>query len=132
MNPAMGWIVLVTVLALVQFTFFGALVSMARIQRGVPAPRMAGDEAFERLSRVHLNTLERLALFLPLLWLAAQSWPPQWLAALGAVYLVGRVLYWRGYVQSAPGRAVGNIVTMLPIGVLLVLNLVRLVQQAIA
>jgi len=43
--------------------------------------------------------------FIPALWLAASYFRPQWVAAIGAVYLVGRVIYLRAYV-SIPRRAV--------------------------
>ena len=124
----MSWVALVTVLASAQFFVFGALVSVARVKLNVPAPMMTGPAAFERINRVHLNTQERLVLFLPLLWLAAQSWPAAWVAGLGGVYLIGRLLYWRGYVNNPQARTPGNIITMLPIGVLLLANLATLVR----
>jgi glutathione S-transferase len=128
----MNWIVLVTLLALLQFAFFMVLVAIARQNHGVAAPAMVGHETFERLSRVHLNTLERLMLFLPLLWLAAQAWPPQWIALIGALYLVGRILYWRGYVKEPKARMPGNILTMVPIAVLMLASLVGWGQRALA
>lgn len=48
---------------------------------------MTGDEEFERMHRVHMNTLETLVAFLPSLFLAAIYWPGLLVAALGAVYL---------------------------------------------
>lgn len=122
----------VIVLALIQFTFFGALVAIARGKLGVPAPAMSGTPEFDRLVRVHLNTMERLVLFVPLMWMAAQFWNPIWVAAVGVVFLAGRILYWRGYVKSPEARSVGNIVTILPIGLLLLANLVGLVRAATA
>lgn len=124
----MHYVNLVIVLALIQFTFFGALVAIARGKLGVAAPAMSGTPEFDRLVRVHLNTMERLVLFVPLLWMAAQFWSPTWVAAVGVVILVGRMLYWKGYVKSPEGRSLGNIVSMLPIGALLVANLVGLAR----
>ncbi len=128
MNP----IILITVLALVQFTFFGALVAKARGSEGVAAPAMQGTAAFERLNRVHMNTLERLVLFLPLLWSAAQFWNPMWVSIAGVVFLLGRVLYWKGYVKSPADRLLGNIVTMLSIVALLLATLAGLAQSMLA
>ena len=128
MNP----IILITVLALVQSTFFGALVAKARSSEGVAAPSTQGTAAFERLNRVHMNTLERLALFLPLLWLAAQFWNPLWVSMAGVVFLVGRMLYWKGYVKSPADRTLGNIVTMLSIASLLLATLAGLVKSMLA
>lgn len=124
----MHYVILITVLALMQFTFFGALVAIARGKLGIAAPAMSGTPEFECLVRVHLNTLERLVLFLPLMWMAAQFWNPTWVALVGVVFLLGRMLYWKGYVKSPEARSWGNIVTMLPIGALLLANLVGLAR----
>jgi glutathione S-transferase len=128
----MHYVTLITVLALVQFTFFGVLVAKARGKLGVAAPAMIGSPAFDCLVRVHLNTLERLVSFVPLMWMATQFWASAWVAAVGAVFLLGRMLYWKGYVKNPEARQLGNIVSMLPIGVLLLANLVGLARAALA
>ncbi len=122
----MNFVIAVALLSLIQFFYFGALVAIARHRLDVPAPAMTGPAAFERLSRVQMNTLERLVLFLPLLWLAAQFWNPLWVAGVGVVFLVGRVVYWRAYVRQPEQRGVGNVLSMLPIGVLLLATLAGL------
>jgi glutathione S-transferase len=122
----MNAIVSITVLSLMQFFFFSALVGKARAKLGIKAPAMNGPEAFERLVRVHLNTMERLVMFVPLLWMAAQFWNPLWVAAAGVLFLVGRVLYWRGYVLSPEQRSLGNVFTVVSIALLLLANLVGL------
>jgi glutathione S-transferase len=127
----MHYVILITVLVLMQFTFFGALVAIARGKLGIAAPAMSGTPEFECLVRVHLNTLERLVLFLPLMWMAAQFWNPTWVALVGVVFLLGRMLYWKGYVKSPEARSWGNIVTMLPIGALLLANLVGLARSVL-
>jgi glutathione S-transferase len=126
----MHYVTLITVLALIQFTFFGALVAKSRDKLSIAAPAMSGSPEFDRLVRVHQNTMERLVLFVPLLWMATQFWSPAWVATVGVIFLVGRMLYWKGYVKSPEARSMGNIVTMLPIGVLLLANLVGLVRAS--
>ena len=127
----MNAIILVTVVALFQFFIFGALVAIARAKQGIAAPAMTGTPAFERLVRVHLNTLERLVLFVPLMWLAAQFWNPLWVAGVGVVFLVARMLYWRGYVKHPDQRMLGNVLSMIPIGIFLLATLVGLVRSVI-
>ncbi len=127
----MLWVVLVTLLALIQFAFFGALVSMARVKHGVKPPLMTGPAAFDALVRVHLNSLERLMLFVPLLWMAAQFWSPKYAALVGVFFLIGRFMYWRAYVKHPDLRQPGNIVSMLSIAVLLLATLAGLVQGAL-
>jgi glutathione S-transferase len=85
----MVWVEIVTVLALLQYLFFGVRVARARGTYGVKAPAITGHEMFERLYRVHMNTLELMAIFIPALWLAARHWPTAVVAAVGAVYLWG-------------------------------------------
>jgi len=61
----MALIELITVLALLQFLYFGILVGNARERYSVKAPATTGNQLFERYLRVQMNTLELLILFLP-------------------------------------------------------------------
>lgn len=126
----MAWVEIVTALALVQYLYFGALVGSARGRYGIKAPAMLGHEIFERLYRVQMNTLELLVVFLPSLWLAAKYWPPVWMAGVGAVYLVGRMVYLRAYRLSPAGRSVGFALSALPLLGLLGAGLVGAVWAA--
>lgn len=128
MNHATTLAYFVLVVLLVQYTFLGALVAHARVALGVPAPATQGPPRFERLMRVHLNTQERLVLMLPLMVLAAQLGQPEVAAAAGAVFAIGRHLYWRGYVSDPARRGVGNVVTMLAVAACLVATLVGLAR----
>ena len=112
------WVNLVTLLALIEFFAFSALVAKARVKHGVPAPAMSGHETFDRYFRVHYNTLELLIMFVPALWIAAMYWNPQWVAGIGAIYLVGRIVYLRGYVAEPKQRAMGFFLSIGPIGIL--------------
>lgn len=127
----MPWVEIVTVLALLQFVIFGIFVGRARSRYGVKAPATSGHEAFERYFRIHYNTLEQLIVFLPSLWIFALHVSARWGAIIGAVYLVGRVLYFRGYARAADKRHTGSLLSMLPTLVLLVGSLVGLVYDAI-
>ena len=120
----MGVTELVIVLALLQYLFFGMLVSRARTRSGVKAPAVTGDPIFERYLRVQMNTLELLVIFLPALWIASAYIAMHWIAALGAVYLVGRFLYLRGYVRAPEKRSLGFGLSALPILILLAIDLI--------
>jgi len=115
----MGYVLVVIVLALLQFILFGIAVARARSRYGVHAPAISGHEVFERYFRVHANTLEQLIVFLPAIWLFAQFVDPHWAAALGGVYLIGRGLYFFSYVQNPASRTAGFALTSLPILVML-------------
>lgn len=127
----MSALITVTVLMLVQFTFFGALVAKGRSTFQVEAPAMTGPAGFERLVRVHLNTQERLVLMLPLMATAAQFWSPWWVSGAGVLFLIGRLMYWRGYVEQPAKRMAGNILTMVAIGLCLLATIAGLVKAAL-
>lgn len=116
MNP----VHVVAVLAVIQYLVFAALVGRARVRHGVKAPATSGPEPFERCYRVQMNTLEQLVAFLPALLLAGIYWPSALIAAIGAVYLVGRQLYRQHYLGDPRRRAPGFILTVLPTFALLI------------
>ena len=106
---------LVAMTAVLQYLVFGGLVSRARTRHGVKAPAITGHEQFERVHRVHANTLELLVAFLPALYAAGRYWPSPVIAGIGAVYLIGRVVYWRAYVRHPSGRRLGFILSAAPV-----------------
>lgn len=119
----MHYVHIVALLAVIQYFFFGVLVGKARGQYGVKAPAVTGNEHFERAFRVQMNTLEQLAAFLPSLLIAAQYWSGAMVSGIGAVYLVGRMLYQRAYVADPRQRQLGFILTALPTSVLMAMGL---------
>jgi glutathione S-transferase len=127
----MALVELITVLALLQFIYFGILVGRARDRFGVKAPAVAGNEIFERYFRVQMNTLELLVVFLPALWMATAYVAAYWVALLGVVYLIGRFVYLRAYVAEPSKRSVGFSLTSLPILVLLLIDLTGSVSRLI-
>lgn len=125
----MAWVDVVIVLALLQYLAFGVLVGRGRGQYGVSAPAITGHEMFERLYRVQMNTLELLVVLVPALWMAARYWSPIWVAGAGAVYLVGRVVYWRAYVKEPSSRTLGYALSFIPTVGLLLAALAGAVRQ---
>jgi glutathione S-transferase len=113
-------VAIVIVLALMEFVAFGMLVGRARGLYGVKAPAMSGHEVFDRYFRVHYNTMELLVVFVPSIWLFGLYVSPQWAAGLGAIYLVGRIVYFRSYVADPARRETGFGMSVLPVMVLLI------------
>ncbi len=105
---------LIAILAVLQFLVFGALTGDARRKSGLKAPAITGHDGFERMYRVQMNTLETLVAFLPALFLAGRYAPVWLVAGLGVAYLIGRTLYWRGYVADPSKRSFGFMLSMIP------------------
>jgi len=110
----MHFVELVAALAVIQFLAFGALTGRARRLSGLKAPAVTGHEGFECMYRVQMNTLECLVAFLPALFLAAKYWSPFFVAGLGFIYLIGRLIYWRAYVSNPEKRGIGFMLSIVP------------------
>ncbi len=100
-------------LALIEYFVITLQCGRARGRLGVPAPAMTGHPEFERYLRVQYNTIEQLVIFLPALFGFAHFVSSGWAAALGIVFIVGRALYARGYVQDPAKRGPGFGLTLL-------------------
>jgi glutathione S-transferase len=98
---------LVTCVAVLFYFYTSIRVGMARETFGIKAPAISGNPDFERMFRVQMNTLEWMPIFLPSLWLFAIYISDPIAAALGVVWIAGRVLYMTGYLQAAEKRSVG-------------------------
>jgi uncharacterized MAPEG superfamily protein len=123
---------IVTLLALLLYYFvMGARVGALRARLNIKAPATAGHPDFDRAFRVHANTGEQYIAFLPALWLAtAIFYSLYWLpAALGLLFLIGRVFYMRLYLSNPESRLPGAFLSMIPILGLLILILIGIVQM---
>ena len=98
---------LVTLLAILVYFYSSILVSRARGKFGVKLPAISGNPDFERVFRAQMNTLEWLPIFLPSLWLFAVYASDGIAAAIGLVWVIGRVLYVLGYAQAVAKRSLG-------------------------
>lgn len=132
-----AYVAVVTVLALLVYLWTVIGVGAARRKSGIKAPTMTGDPLLERAVRVQANTLEWLPIFLPSLWLCHLFWQPQdqtgiIVAAIGIVWIVGRILYALGYVVDPSKREMGFLIQFLACIVLLLGALGKAVMVLIA
>ncbi len=129
--PATLLSAIVTILAVLLFFVTGLRVGQMRSKHGVNAPASSGHPEFDRAFRVEMNTLEQFAIFLPLLWLATTyfkmiGWLP---AALGVLWLIGRVLYMQGYMAAPEKRSTGFLIGLLATLGLLILAVAGIVMD---
>ena len=104
---------IVTLLAIALYFFLATRVAVARGKFGVRLPATSGNPDFERVYRVHQNTLEWLPTFLVPLWLCAIYLNDVAAAVLGLVWIGGRVLYFLGYREAVEKRLPGFFVQSL-------------------
>lgn len=105
---------LAILLALLVYFGLSIPVGMARGRYGVAAPATSGHPEFDRRYRVHVNTLEQLALFVPAAVLAAPVLGDMVTAGIGLVWSLGRILFARLYYANPDKRGPGFALTLLP------------------
>ena len=116
----MALVNLVVTLALLEFLAFATAVAMARTKYKVAAPATTGNEVFERYFRVQMNTLELLVVFIPAIWMFGFYVSARVAAGLGAIYLIGRAIYFFSYVKDPKTRELGFGLSAGPIAVLVI------------
>ncbi len=103
----MELIAIVTGLAVLQCFFFAFQVGGARQKHGIDAPAMSGNADFDRVIRVHANTIEQLVIFLPGLWMFGYYMNAQIGAGIGVLFIIGRFVYRSAYLGDPKNRAAG-------------------------
>jgi glutathione S-transferase len=98
---------IVTLLAVAFYFFLATRVAVARRTFNVKHPAITGNPDFERIFRIHQNTLEWMPTFLVPLWLCAIYLNDAVAAVLGLVWIGGRIVYYLGYRQAAEKRLPG-------------------------
>jgi glutathione S-transferase len=105
---------LVALVALVSLVFYLVTivrVGQARAKHGIKAPAVTGHPDFERAYRIQANTLEQLPPYLAALFLFSLYVDALIAAGLGAVWIIGRVIYLAGYTKAAEQRAMGFLIS---------------------
>ncbi len=109
-----------TLIALIVYFAQGIMVGVARVKYKIEAPKTQGNDDFERIFRVHYNTLEQLPLFLISLWIFALLINPLIAGWLGIIWSIGRIGYMIGYYKAAKLRSYGGTISSLSMLVLLI------------
>ena len=91
------------------------MVGRARGQYQIKAPAVTGHEAFERVYRVQMNTIENVLLFLPAMWIYAFYLGDKGAASTGLIWLIGRILYAAAYKSNPSKRGAGFLISMLAV-----------------
>lgn len=122
---SLHYVPFITVLSVLFYFFTALMVGRARGIHKIAAPAVAGNADFERVFRVQQNTLEQMAIFLPVLWIFGASISDMWAGILGVVWIVGRAEYARGYYREAGARSMGFLISLGATGILALCALIK-------
>ena len=103
----MNMIYLLILVSLLQYTYFTIKVGQGRGKYGVKAPAVTGNESWERLYRVQMNSQEQLLIFIPSIYFCAAYLSGTVAQALGVLFIVFRFVYARSYVKDPASRSIG-------------------------
>ena len=125
----MEFAALTIIIALIQYVYFSVRVGSARPKYDVVAPKTEGNETWERLFRVQMNTLEQLIVFVPGMMLFASYASAKWAWIPGALFIIGRQLYAMEYVKEPKTRVTGMALTLFANAALLGGGLIGVVME---
>jgi glutathione S-transferase len=120
---------IVTLLAVALYFFLATRVAVAHGKFDVKLPATTGNPDFERVYRVHQNTLEWMPTFLAPLWLCAIYLNDIVAAALGLVWIGGRILYFVGYREAVEKRLPGFFIQSSACGLLFICALAGIIMR---
>ncbi|KAG8453919.1 hypothetical protein GDO86_000516 [Hymenochirus boettgeri] len=112
----------VSFLSACQQAHFAKQVGNYRMKHKVAPPAVTGHPEFERAFRAQQNCVEFSAIYLVDLWVAGWFFNQELAAVFGLLYIYGRHLYFKGYVESAKGRLYGFSLCKLSLICLLVMS----------
>ncbi len=129
MQPRDLYPALITCLALLVYFWNFMSAGQARGKHKIQAPATTGHPEFERKLRVQGNMLEQLIIFLPSLWIFCLTIQPLIGAALGLVFVIGRILYSAAYAADPAKRSLGFGLGIFPTLILLIGGLVGVIKD---
>lgn len=100
MESGMYYLITVTLLALITQFIFSYNVWKARITYKIDPPKISWNNDFERIFRVHYNTLENIVIFLPLFWIAGITSNAVWVSFLWLWWIFSRIMYAKVYYKA--------------------------------
>ena len=131
----MAIVMMIIILALIQYVIFSFRVGMARSRYNVVAPLISGHELFERTYRVQQNTLEQLVLFIPAISILGLLGHEQglnlWLftGIPGITWIIGRLIYAITYIRNPATRGPGFVLTILPSVFMLLTSMYLIIKE---
>lgn len=119
----------ILLIALAYYQILSLQVSQARYKYGIKAPKILGHDDFERVHRTHVNFMENLVVFLPLLFIGGMKFSTNYVfIGVTICWLVSKVVFSYAYIRnlSEITRLISNVIALLSIATLFVFAILTL------
>jgi len=107
----MEYSIALILIALLQFIFFTGRAGFSREKYDIKAPKTVGNERWERIYRIQQNTMEQLLIFIPGTVIFSLYVSATWVLLPGILFIVGRHIYSRLYLESPENRGPGMVLS---------------------
>ncbi|PCH59760.1 MAG: hypothetical protein COC19_06745 [SAR86 cluster bacterium] len=114
----MELVILMVIVALLEYVYFSAMVGRARGKFDIQAPAVSGNIEFERVYRAQQNTMEQLVVFIPAIFIYNHLGSSSVAAGLGLLFVIGRAVYFYTYSRGL-NRGTGFLMGFIAIIILL-------------
>ena len=84
---------IIILVALLQYIFFTGRTGFTRGKYEVKAPKITGNDEWERIFRVQQNTMEQLVIFIPSMLIFSNYVSHTWVILPGVIFLIGRQIF---------------------------------------
>jgi uncharacterized MAPEG superfamily protein len=109
----MEYSIAIILIALLQFIFFTGRAGFSRGKYDIKAPKTVGNERWERIFRIQQNSMEQLVIFIPAMLIFSLYVSATWVLLPGILFIVGRHIYSRLYLESPENRGPGMVLSLL-------------------
>ena len=109
----MEYSIAIILIALLQFIFFTGRAGFSRGKYDIKAPKTVGNDRWERIFRIQQNTMEQLVIFVPAMLIFSLYVSATWVLLPGILFIVGRHIYSRLYLESPENRGPGMLLSLL-------------------
>lgn len=119
----------VSILSALHLALQAKRVGWSRMKHKIMPPTVTGPPEFERTFRAHQNSVEMYSVFLVVLWISGIFFNEVLAAFGGLLYIVGREMYFTGYIHESKKRLPGFYLVLCTLLFLTVMATVGIIQS---
>ncbi|KAK2890983.1 hypothetical protein QQF64_007136 [Cirrhinus molitorella] len=121
----------VSTLSALHLAFQARRVGWSRMKHKIMPPAVTGPPEFERTFRAHQNSVETYSVFLVVMWISGIFFNEVLAALGGLLYIVGREMYFTGYIHESKKRLPGFYLVLCALLFLTLMSSIGIIQSCL-